>query len=60
MRRITCILINEMFYVMHVLIISITCTFLFELEVHERKFSSYMKTGVMDDVQGSYSHKEEI
>jgi hypothetical protein len=38
-----------MFYVMHVLTIIITCTFLAELEVHEKNFGSYMRTGVMED-----------
>jgi hypothetical protein len=33
MKKITCILIHEMFYVMHVLTIITTCTFLVELEV---------------------------
>jgi hypothetical protein len=48
-----------MFYVMHVLTIIITCTFLAELEVQERNFVSDMRTRVMEDVQGSYSHEEE-
>jgi hypothetical protein len=50
------ILINEMFYVMHVLTIIITCTFLEELEVQERKFGSYMRIVVMEYAQGSYNH----
>jgi hypothetical protein len=41
--RITCILINEFFYVMDVLIVIITCTFLAELEVHDNTFGSYMR-----------------
>ena len=49
MRRMTCILIDEMFYVMHALTIIITCTFLAELEVHERKFGSCMRIEVMKD-----------
>jgi hypothetical protein len=49
-----------MFYVMHVLTIIITCTFLVELEVHGNKFGSYMRTGVMEYSQGSYIHEEEI
>jgi hypothetical protein len=56
----TCILIDEMFYAMHFLTIIITCTFLAELEVHKRKFGSYMRNRVMDDDQGSYIHEEEI
>jgi hypothetical protein len=31
-----------------------------ELEVQERKFSSYMRTRDMEDAQGSYIHEEEI
>jgi hypothetical protein len=50
--RITYILIIEMFYVLYVLAIIITCTFLTELEVHERKIGSYMRNGVMEDAQG--------
>jgi hypothetical protein len=42
------------------LTIIIICTFLAELEVHKRNFSSYMRTGVMEDAQGSYNHEEEI
>jgi hypothetical protein len=57
---ITYILVNEMFYVMHVLTIIITCTFLEELEVQERNFGYYMRTRVMDDAQGCYNHEEEI
>jgi hypothetical protein len=49
-----------MFYSMHVLTIIITCTFLAELEVHENNFGSYMRTGVMEDAQGSYNHEEEV
>jgi hypothetical protein len=49
-----------MFYVMHVLTIIITCTFLAELEVQENKFGSYMRTGVMEYAQGYYNHEEEI
>jgi hypothetical protein len=49
-----------MFYVMHVLTIIITCTFLAELEVQENKFGSYMRTGVMEYAQGYYIHEEEI
>jgi hypothetical protein len=49
-----------MFYSMHVLTIIITCTLLAELEIQENKFGSYMRNGVMDDAQGSYSHEEEI
>jgi hypothetical protein len=60
MRRITCKLIDEMFYVVHVLTVIITCTFFAELEVHERKFGSYMRTGVMEYSHGSYNHEEEI
>jgi hypothetical protein len=45
---------------MHVLTIIITCTFLAELEVQENNFGSYMRTGVMEDAQGSYNHEEEI
>jgi hypothetical protein len=60
MRRITCILIDEKFYVMHVLTIIITCTFLAELEVHESNFGSYMRTRVMENSQGYYIHEEEI
>jgi hypothetical protein len=33
---------------------------IYELEVHERKFGFCMRTRVMDDAQGSYSHGEEI
>jgi hypothetical protein len=60
MRIITCILIDEMFYVMHVLTIIITCAFLAKLEVHENNTSSYMRTRVMEDAQGSFVHKKEI
>ena len=49
-----------MFYSMHVLTIIITCTFLVELEVQERKNGSYMRIGVMEDAHGYYSHEEEI
>jgi hypothetical protein len=49
-----------MFYVMHVLTIIITCTFLAELEVQERKIVSYMRNKIMDDSKGYYSHEEEI
>jgi hypothetical protein len=42
------------------LTIIITCTFLAELEVYERNFGSYMRTGVMEDAQGYYSHEEEV
>jgi hypothetical protein len=54
MRIMTYITINEMFYVMHVLTIIITCTFLAELEVHEINFGSCMRTRVMDYSHGSY------
>jgi hypothetical protein len=57
---ITCILINEMFYNMHVLTIIITCTFIAELEVQENKFGSYMRIGVMEYSQGYCIHEEEI
>jgi hypothetical protein len=46
-----------MFYVMHVLTIIITCTFLVELEVQENNFGSYMRNGVMEDVEGYYNHE---
>jgi hypothetical protein len=49
-----------MFYSMHVLTIIITCTFLPELEVQEKKIGSYTRNGVMEDSQGSYSHEEDI
>jgi hypothetical protein len=49
-----------MFYAIHVLTIIITCTFLTELEVQERKFGSCMRIGVMDDAQGYYIREEEI
>ena len=49
-----------MFYVMHVLTIIITCTFLAELEVQENNFGSYMRTRVMENAQGSYNHEKEI
>jgi hypothetical protein len=55
-----CILINEMFYSMHVLTIIITCTFLAELEVQENNFGSYMRTGFMEYSQGYYNHEEEF
>jgi hypothetical protein len=45
---------------MHVLTIIIACTFLAELEIHENKFGSYMRTGVMEDAQGYYIHEEDI
>jgi hypothetical protein len=60
MRRITCIQINEIFYVMHVLTIITTCTFFVELEVQENKFGSYTRIGVMENAQGYYSHVEDI
>jgi hypothetical protein len=60
MRRITCILIDEILYDMHVLTIIITCTFLVELEVQEIIFSSYMRTGVIKYAQGFSIHDEEI
>jgi len=31
-----------------------------ELEVQENNFGSYMRTRVMEDSQGSYSHEEEV
>jgi hypothetical protein len=49
-----------MFYVMHVLTIITTCTFLTELEVQENNFGSYMRTGVMEYSYGYYRHEEEI
>jgi hypothetical protein len=49
-----------MFYVMLVLTVIITCTFLAKLEVHERKFGSYMRTEVMEYAQGYYIHEEDI
>jgi len=49
-----------MFYGMHVLTIIIICTFLVELEIHERNFGSYTRNGVMDYAQVFYSHEEEI
>ena len=42
------------------LTIIIACTFLAELEVQESNFGSYMRIGVMDDAQGSYSHEKKI
>jgi hypothetical protein len=51
---------NEMFYSMHVLTIIVACTFLAELEVQENKFGSYIRTGVVEDSQGSYNHEEDI
>jgi hypothetical protein len=57
---INCDLINEMFYAMLVLTISITCTCLVELEVQENNFCSYTRTGVMEDAHGYYNHEEEI
>jgi hypothetical protein len=49
-----------MFYVMHVLTVIITCTFIAELEVHENKSGSYIRNGNMEDDQGSYNHEEEV
>jgi hypothetical protein len=49
-----------MFYVMHVLTIIITCTFLAKLDIHDRNIGSYMRTGVMEDAQRYYRHEEEI
>jgi hypothetical protein len=49
-----------MFFVIHVLTIIITCTFITELEVHERNFGSYLRTRVMEYSKGSYSHAENI
>jgi hypothetical protein len=51
---------DEMFYTMHVLTLIITCTFIIELKVQESNFGSYMRTGVMEDAQGSYNNEEEI
>jgi hypothetical protein len=49
-----------MFYSMHVLTITITCTFPAELELQENNFGSYMRIGVMEDAQGSCNHEEEV
>ena len=49
-----------MFYSMHVLTIIITCTFLAELEVQEKKIGSYMRTRVIKDTHGYQSHEEEF
>jgi hypothetical protein len=45
---------------MHVLIITITWTFIAKLEVHENEFGSYMRIGVMEYDQGYYIDEEEI
>jgi hypothetical protein len=42
------------------LIVIIACTFIADLEVHERKFGSYMRTGVMEYAQGYQNHEEEV
>jgi len=42
------------------LTIIITYTFLAKLEVHERKYGSYMRNGVMEYAQGFYSHEKDI
>jgi hypothetical protein len=47
-----------MLYVMHVLTVTITCTFLAELEVQESIFGSYMRNGVMDDPHGPYTMRK--
>jgi hypothetical protein len=47
-----------MFYVIHVLTIITTCTFLVELEVQERNFGTYMGTRVMEYAHGYYKHEE--
>jgi hypothetical protein len=49
-----------MLYVMHVLTIIITGTFLTELEVQDNNFGSYIRTGVMEDSQLSYSDEKEV
>jgi hypothetical protein len=49
-----------MFYAMHIsnnnYYMHISC----RIRGTERNFSSYMRTGVMEDAQGSYNHEEEI
>jgi len=57
---ITCSIIDAIFYAMHVLTIIITCTFLAELEVQEKKLGSHTRTGVMEDAKEYYSCEEEI
>jgi hypothetical protein len=52
--------IDEIFYVRNFLTIIITCTFLVELEVQERKFGSYMRTKITEYDQGYYNHGENI
>ena len=51
---------DEMFYVIHVLTVIITCTFLTELKVQEKKFGYYMRTRVMEYAQRSYTHEGDI
>jgi hypothetical protein len=50
----------EYFTICMILTIIVTCTFLAELEVHERIFGSYMRTRDMEDSQGSYNHEDEV